>query len=65
MSQIPSSEVDLDSYCHKLYQEKVRLTSALCHGLCLTSRINCYVNIIQKGDSVVKNMNGKEGYDGR
>lgn len=25
MAEIPSSEVDLDNYCHKLYQEKASL----------------------------------------
>jgi len=34
MSDIPSSEVELDDYCHTLYQEKVSVCKCLASLLC-------------------------------
>ena len=66
MSEMPSSEEDLDNYCHRLYQEKVsfialfftEILAALC-------RTNCYVNFMRKEDLTVMSMNGREDYGGR
>ena len=65
MSEIPSSEVDLDKYCHKLYQEKVSFILFFFTDLTPSCRINCCVNFIRREDLMVKSMNGRENYAGR
>ena len=66
MSEIPSSEVDLDKYCHKLYQEKVSFILPFFTDLSPSCRINYCVNFTRREeDLMVKSMNGKGDYAGR
>ena len=65
MSKIPSSEVDLDKYCHKLYQEKVSFILFFFMDLIPSCRISCCVNFMRREDLMVKSMNGRENYVGR
>ena len=65
MSEIPSSEVDLDKYCHKLYQEKVSFILLFFTGLSPSCRINYCVNFMKREDLMVRSMYEKEDYAGR
>ena len=65
MSEIPSSEVDLDRYCHKLYQEKVKFYYSLLGQFIALCRTSYCVNFMKREDLTARSMNGMGNYDGR
>ena len=65
MSEIPSSEAELDDYCHTLYQEKVSLHMFGLTIIHLACRTNYCVNTTRKESLMLLSMNGRASYDER